>query len=115
MSPTFWILKPGSGRRRIRFRVQSGGWRLRREEIQSDVRRAEAQRTLTETQLQRLEKLATSNAIAKTQLDEARGGERLPVAFPQVTRKLWRVPASPIGNGTPELGSSEHQRRAGLW
>jgi RND family efflux transporter MFP subunit len=46
--------------------------RLRREEIQSDVRRAEAQRTLTETQLQRLEKLATSNAIAKTQLDEAR-------------------------------------------
>ncbi len=46
--------------------------RLRREEIQSDVRRTEAQRALSETQLQRLEKLATSNAIAKTQLDEAR-------------------------------------------
>jgi len=46
--------------------------RLRREEIQSDVRRAEAQRTLADTQLQRLEKLATSNAIAKTQIDEAR-------------------------------------------
>lgn len=46
--------------------------RLRREEIQSDVRRAEAQRALSETQLQRLEKLATSNAIARTQLDEAR-------------------------------------------
>jgi multidrug efflux system membrane fusion protein len=46
--------------------------RLRREEIQSDVRRAEAQRALAETQLQRLEKLATSNAIAKTQIDEAR-------------------------------------------
>ena len=46
--------------------------RLRREEIQSDVRRADAQRALAETQLQRLEKLATSNAIAKTQIDEAR-------------------------------------------
>ena len=46
--------------------------RLRREEIQSDVRRTEAQRALSETQLQRLEKLATSNAIARTQLDEAR-------------------------------------------
>src|SRR6478735_8829143 len=46
--------------------------RLRREEIQSDVARAEAQRTLADTQLQRLEKLATSNAIAKTQIDEAR-------------------------------------------
>jgi RND family efflux transporter MFP subunit len=46
--------------------------RLRREEIQSDVRRAEAQRALSETQLQRLEKLGSSNAIAKTQIDEAR-------------------------------------------
>lgn len=46
--------------------------RLRREEIQSDVRRADAQRALADTQLQRLEKLATSNAIAKTQIDEAR-------------------------------------------
>jgi len=46
--------------------------RLRREEIQADVRRAEAQRALSATQLERLEKLATSNAIAKTQLDEAR-------------------------------------------
>jgi multidrug efflux system membrane fusion protein len=46
--------------------------RLRREEIQADVRRAEAQRALSETQLQRLEKLESSNAIAKTQIDEAR-------------------------------------------
>jgi len=46
--------------------------RLRREEIQSDVRRAEAQRALAQTQLQRLDKLASSNAIAKTQIDEAR-------------------------------------------
>ena len=46
--------------------------RLRREEIQSDVKRAEAQRVLSETQLQRLEKLGTTNAIAKTQVDEAR-------------------------------------------
>jgi RND family efflux transporter MFP subunit len=46
--------------------------RLRREEIQTDVKRAEAQRLLSETQLQRLEKLGTSNAIAKNQIDEAR-------------------------------------------
>jgi RND family efflux transporter MFP subunit len=46
--------------------------RLRREEIQSDVRRAEAQRALSDTQLVRLEKLETSNSIAKTQIDEAR-------------------------------------------
>ena len=46
--------------------------RLRREEIQSDVRRAEAQRSLSDTQLQRLAKLETSNSIAKTQMDEAR-------------------------------------------
>jgi RND family efflux transporter MFP subunit len=46
--------------------------RLRREEIQADVRRAEAQRALSDTQLQRLEKLESSNAIAKTQIDEAR-------------------------------------------
>ena len=39
--------------------------RLRLEEIQTDVKRAEAQRVLSETQLQRLEKLGTSNAIAK--------------------------------------------------
>lgn len=45
---------------------------LRREEIQSDVARAEAQRVLAQTQMQRLETLATSNAVAKTQLDEAR-------------------------------------------
>ena len=45
---------------------------LRREEIQSDVARAEAQRVLAQTQMQRLEKLANSNAVAKTQLDEAR-------------------------------------------
>jgi len=46
--------------------------RLRLEEIQTDVKRAEAQRVLSETQLQRLEKLGTSNAIAKNQIDEAR-------------------------------------------
>jgi RND family efflux transporter MFP subunit len=46
--------------------------RLRREEIQSDVARAEAQRALAQTQLARLDKLATSNSIAKNQLDEAR-------------------------------------------
>lgn len=46
--------------------------RLRMEEIQTDVKRAEAQRGLSQTQLDRLEKLATSNAIAKTQIDEAR-------------------------------------------
>ena len=46
--------------------------RLRREEIQADVRRAEAQRALSATQLRRLETLAASNAIARTQLDEAR-------------------------------------------
>lgn len=46
--------------------------RLRREEIQADVRRADAQRALSQTQLQRLEKLESSNAIAKTQIDEAR-------------------------------------------
>ena len=46
--------------------------RLRLEEIQTDVKRAEAQRVLSETQLQRLETLGTSNAIAKTQIDEAR-------------------------------------------
>src|SRR5215468_4930804 len=45
---------------------------LRREEIQSDVARAEAQRVLAQTQMQRLDKLAASNAVAKTQLDEAR-------------------------------------------
>ena len=46
--------------------------RLRLEEIQTDVKRAEAQRVLSQTQLERLEKLGTSNAIAKTQIDEAR-------------------------------------------
>ena len=46
--------------------------RLRREEIQSDVRRAEAQRALSDTQLQRLAKLESTNSIAKTQIDEAR-------------------------------------------
>jgi len=46
--------------------------RLRREEIQSDVARAEAQRVLAQTQMQRLDKLATSNSVAKNQLDEAR-------------------------------------------
>jgi RND family efflux transporter MFP subunit len=46
--------------------------RLRREEIVSDVRRTEAQRALSETQLQRLQKLESSNSIAKTQIDEAR-------------------------------------------
>lgn len=46
--------------------------RLRREEIQTDVLRGEAQRKLADTQLERLEKLGTSNAIAKTQIDEAR-------------------------------------------
>src|SRR5690242_18143654 len=45
---------------------------LRREEIQSDVARAEAQRALSAVQLQRLDKLATSNSVAKTQIDEAR-------------------------------------------
>ncbi|MEP6484379.1 MAG: efflux RND transporter periplasmic adaptor subunit [Rudaea sp.] len=46
--------------------------RLRREEIQSDVARAEAQRALSQVQLDRLVKLVSSNAIAKTQIDEAR-------------------------------------------
>ena len=46
--------------------------RLRREEIQADVRRAEAQRALSDVQLQRLAKLESSSAIAKTQIDEAR-------------------------------------------
>jgi RND family efflux transporter MFP subunit len=46
--------------------------RLRREEIQTDVLRGDAQRRLADTQLERLEKLGTSNAIAKTQIDEAR-------------------------------------------
>lgn len=45
---------------------------LRREEIQSDVARAEAQRVLAQTQMQRLQTLASSNAVAKTQLDEAK-------------------------------------------
>ncbi|HZP64898.1 MAG TPA: efflux RND transporter periplasmic adaptor subunit, partial [Rudaea sp.] len=45
--------------------------RLRRDEIQSDVRRAEAQRALSATQLDRLQKLVASNSIAKTQIDEA--------------------------------------------
>jgi RND family efflux transporter MFP subunit len=42
-----------------------------REEIQSDVARAKRS-GLAQTQLARLDKLATSNAIAKTQLDEAK-------------------------------------------
>lgn len=46
--------------------------RLRRDEIQTDVRRAEAQRALAQTQLDRLEKLGSTNAIAKTNVDEAR-------------------------------------------
>ena len=46
--------------------------RLRHEEILADVRRAEAQRALSDTQLQRLQKLESSNSIAKTQIDEAR-------------------------------------------
>ncbi len=46
--------------------------RLRREEIQADVRRAEAQRALSDTQLRRLEKLESSSTIAKSQIDEAR-------------------------------------------
>ena len=46
--------------------------RLRREEIQSDVARAEAQRALSAVQLERLNKLISSNAIAKTQIDEAK-------------------------------------------
>jgi RND family efflux transporter MFP subunit len=46
--------------------------RLRREEIQSDVARAEAQRALAQTQLQRFDKLVLSNSVAKNQLDEAR-------------------------------------------
>jgi RND family efflux transporter MFP subunit len=46
--------------------------RLHDEEILADVRRAQAQRALAETQLQRLEKLAATNAIAQTQIDEAR-------------------------------------------
>lgn len=45
---------------------------LRREEIVSDVARAEAQRVLAQTQMQRLQTLASSNAVAKTQLDEAK-------------------------------------------
>lgn len=46
--------------------------RLRREEILTDVRRTEAQRALSDTQLQRLQKLESTNSIAKTQIDEAR-------------------------------------------
>lgn len=46
--------------------------RLRREEIRAEVRRADAQRKLAATQLDRLNKLSASNAIAKTQIDEAR-------------------------------------------
>lgn len=46
--------------------------RLRHEEILTDVRRADAQRTLSETQLERLKKLESTNSIAKTQIDEAR-------------------------------------------
>ncbi len=46
--------------------------RLRREEIQADVRRADAQRALSDTQLKRLEKLESSSTIAKSQIDEAR-------------------------------------------
>lgn len=47
--------------------------RLRREEIQSDVRRTEAQSSLAATQLERLKKLTSTNSIAATQLDDARG------------------------------------------
>ncbi|MEO8461034.1 MAG: efflux RND transporter periplasmic adaptor subunit, partial [Dokdonella sp.] len=47
--------------------------RLRREEIQSDVRRTEAQSNLAATQLERLKKLTSTNSIAATQLDDARG------------------------------------------
>jgi RND family efflux transporter MFP subunit len=46
--------------------------RLRHEEIQADVRRADAQRALSDTQLRRLEKLESSSTIAKSQIDEAR-------------------------------------------
>ncbi len=46
--------------------------RLRHEEVQADVRRAEAQRALSDTQLKRLEKLESSSTIAKSQIDEAR-------------------------------------------
>lgn len=46
--------------------------RLRREELLAEVRRTEARRALSQTQLERLSKLEASNAIAKTQLDEAR-------------------------------------------
>ena len=53
-------------------RLDDRALRLRREEIEADVRRAEAERVLAETQLRRLEKLVSSNAIAKTQIDEAR-------------------------------------------
>ena len=45
--------------------------RLRREEIQADMRRAEAQRALSATQFERLRKLESSNGIAKSQIDEA--------------------------------------------
>jgi len=46
--------------------------RLRRDELLAEVRRTEAKRALSQTQLERLSKLEASNAIAKTQLDEAR-------------------------------------------
>jgi len=46
--------------------------RLRRDELLAEVRRTEAKRALSQTQLARLSKLEASNAIAKTQLDEAR-------------------------------------------
>lgn len=46
--------------------------RLRRDEMLAELRRTEAQRALSELQLQRLQKLESSNSIAKTQLDDAR-------------------------------------------
>ncbi|QBB71109.1 efflux RND transporter periplasmic adaptor subunit [Pseudolysobacter antarcticus] len=46
--------------------------RLHHEEILSDVRRAEAQRQLSATQLERLTKLASGTSVAATQLDESR-------------------------------------------
>jgi multidrug efflux system membrane fusion protein len=45
--------------------------RLRREELLAELRRTEAKRALSQTQLERLRKLEASSAIARAQLDEA--------------------------------------------
>jgi RND family efflux transporter MFP subunit len=48
--------------------------RLRLEQLRASAGRAKAQRDLAHTQMSRLAKLAPGNAVAQTQLDEARAG-----------------------------------------